>query len=124
MPTYLYQNPRTQEIKEIVQGINEIHEYIENDVKWDRVFTVPNASIDTQIDPFNHNDFMSKTANKKGTLGNLMDESKALAEKREEKTGLPDKVKQTYYDEYSKKRKNRKHPKDPAIKKKDTFIVE
>lgn len=124
MPTYLYQNPKTQEIKEVVQGINDVHEYIENDIKWDRIFTVPHAAIDTQIDPFNHNDFVNKTSNKKGTIGNLMDESKALSEKREQATGTVDPVKKKYFQEYSKKRKNKKHPKDPSIKKSDSIIIE
>lgn len=104
MPIYIFQHPKTQEILEIVQKISETHEYIDKEgIKWDRVFTKPYASIDSKIDPFSAKDFVEKTGRKKGTVGDLWDKSAELSEKR------GDSVEQKYQN-WSKNRKNRKHP--------------
>jgi predicted nucleic acid-binding Zn ribbon protein len=53
MPFYVYQNPNTGEVIEVMQSMKEKHEYTDSEgVKWNRVFLNPNASIDTKIDPF------------------------------------------------------------------------
>lgn len=101
MPIYLYQNPESLETKEIIQSMSEPHEYYENGVKWVRVFTVPNASIDTKIDAFSQNDYVNKTSNKKGTVGDLLDLSSELSRTRKEKTG-EDKVKKDFFKNYEK----------------------
>ncbi len=111
MGIYIFQHPETNEIKEIFQSINEEHSYQdENGVRWDRIFTIPHASFDTQIDPFSEKDFSSKMGSKKGTVGDLMDASKEASSRREQSQGK-DPVKQKYFDNWSKKRKGRKHPK-------------
>ena len=51
MPEYLYEDPETGEKVSVSQGINENHKYNVDGKEFDRVFTVPNASIDTKIDP-------------------------------------------------------------------------
>lgn len=58
MPVYIYQNPNTQEVKEIVQSMNEDHTYIDNKgLKWNRVFHSPETSIkDTKLDFRNKKD--------------------------------------------------------------------
>jgi hypothetical protein len=89
------------------------HEYFgENgdENSWKRVFTVPNASIDSQVDPFSSKDFVNKTNNKKGTYGDLLDRSKEMSEKRAQIAGGVDPVKEKYYQDYSKARKGAKHP--------------
>lgn len=69
--------------------MNDVHEYFdENNVKWNRVFTVPKVNIDTKLDPFSAQDFVRKTANHKGTLGDLFDMSRDMAEKRKDKDGI------------------------------------
>jgi hypothetical protein len=78
------------------------HEYFEDGVQWRRVYTIPTASIDTKIDPFSSNEFIRKT-NKKGTMGEVMDLSAELSEKRAEKTGSGDPVKQKVFSDYEKK---------------------
>ena len=52
MPIYIFQNPNTKEIKEIIQSMNEEHIYIDsNGLKWDRIFASPQTSIkDTKLD--------------------------------------------------------------------------
>lgn len=110
MPQYCYSNPETGEYIEIVQKMNDEHVYIdENGLKWDRVFTVPNAGIDTiKLDPFSKKDFLKKTQ-KAGTIGSLMDRSKEMAEARKDKEGF-DPVQQNYFKEYSKARGGKAHP--------------
>ena len=113
MPIYLYQNKETQEIKEVIQSMNEVHVYKGEsglDNSWERVFTIPTASIDTKQDPFSTNDFLDRTARKKGTYGNMLDYSKELSAKRESIMGGKDPIKEKYYKQYSKDRNGAKHP--------------
>lgn len=108
MPIYRFQNPNTQEIKDLIQKMDEVHEYIDSDgLKWDRIFFSPLASVDSEIDPFSAKDFASKTGKKRGTVGDLYDQAKEASLKREAKDGK-DFVKEKYEQEYSKKRGGRK----------------
>lgn len=77
---------------------------------WKRVYTVPQMSIDSQIDPNDPNAFLTATEGKKGTYGDMQDFSQELSEKRAEKTGGVDPVKQKYFEKYSAERKGAKHP--------------
>ena len=113
MPLYLYQNEKTGEIREVLQSMNQVHEYngeSGNGKAWKRIFTIPQASIDTKQNPFSTNDFLDRTKSKKGTYGNMLDYSKELSEKRASVMGGIDPVKQNYYKEYSKNRRGAKHP--------------
>ena len=109
MAQYLYSNPETGDIVEVTQGMNDEHIFIdENGLKWNRVFTVPNAGIDTiKINPFSKKDFLKKT-NKTGTIGDLMDRSKEMSEARKSKEGF-DPIQQKYFKEYSKARGGKLH---------------
>lgn len=109
---YIYKNPKKEEYKEILQGMNEKHEYSENGVKWERVYTVPCMSVDSKIDPFSKEDFVKKTGSKRGTMGDLMDKSAELSEKRKSITG-EDPIQRKFFDKYAKKRKGKLHPNDP-----------
>lgn len=105
---YLYQNPQSGEIVEVTQGMNDIHEFYGKDgVKWNRVFTTPNASIDSKIDPFSSRAFLDKTK-QKGNVGDLIDRSKELSERRKDKLGY-DPILKKEVDSY-KKQFNVKHP--------------
>jgi len=101
MPIYLYKHPETDEIKEIFQSMTEPHEYCEDGVNWMRIFTKPNASIDTKINEFSQADYVNKTSNKKGTVGDLLDLSSELSRKRSERDGV-DKVQQKFFKDYEK----------------------
>jgi len=112
MPLYTYEHPETGETLDIVQGMNDKHVYIGQDgIEWNRVFSVPQANIDSSIDPFSNQAFIEKTAKNKGSYGDLMDRSKEMSIKREDKLGY-DPVKSKYFKEYSKKRRGIKHPLD------------
>ena len=82
MPIYIYKHPSEEIYREVLQSMNDVHEYFEDGTQWNRVFLVPNASIDSSINPYSQNDFVNKTANKKGTMGDLMDLSAELSAKR------------------------------------------
>jgi hypothetical protein len=111
MPLYTYSHPTTKETIEVVQRMTESHVYFDaQGVEWQRVFTIPQASIDTTIDPLSSKDFVEKTGKKRGTLGNIMDASREASDKRKQLMGK-DPVKQQYWDNYAKKRKGRRHPK-------------
>ena len=113
MPIYLFQNPKTGKVKEVFQSMNDPHVYSEGEIEWQRIFTIPQASIDTEIDAFSEDSFKKKTAGKKETLGDLMDRSKELSEKRQSIAGT-DPVQNKFFEDYSKTRKGKKHPKDPS----------
>jgi hypothetical protein len=108
MPLYLFQHPKTEEIKEIFQGMNDLHEYSENGTKWLRIFTKPTASIDTKINPNSANDFVNHTKNKNYSIGDMWDISSELSDKRAKVSGQ-DPVKQKVIDDYEKKTK-KLHP--------------
>jgi hypothetical protein len=120
MPTYIYQHPKTNEIVEVSQKISEAHEYTDSQgVQWNRVFTVPYASIPnmTRIEAGSEQDFMKRTEGFDGTMGDLMDLSKDLSNKRiEERGDGTDNVKQKFFKDYSKDRNGLKHLDDkPAV---------
>lgn len=110
MPIYIYEHPESKERIEIVQSVNDLHVYVDrNNVKWNRVFTLPELNVSSKLNEFsNEKDFANYTKDKKGTLGDLWDKSKELSEKREKKFGK-DPVKDAYKKNWSKKRKNRKY---------------
>lgn len=112
MPIYIYQNEETGEVHEIFQSMKDPHVYFGksgDEDGWKRVFTVPQASIDSNINPFSATDFADKTGKKKGTYGNLLDASAELSAKRAEVNGGMDPVKQQYLENYSKERNGVKH---------------
>lgn len=90
--------------------MTEPHIYEENGVKWNRIFCLPQALIDNKWDEDSPQDFVRKTGSKKGTYGDILDKSKELSIKREEKYGRDD-VKEKMYSDYEKKRgKGFEHP--------------
>lgn len=110
MPEYLFRNPETDEYISVIQGVNENHSYSENGVEFERVFTVPNASIGSKQDG-SYEAFKKATTNKKITLGDAWDISRESSEKRQQAQGR-DEVKKSFFEDYSKKRQNKKHIQD------------
>ena len=121
MPEYIYEHPDTGEQVTVFQSVHEEHVYIIDGVQYDRVYTIPNASIDTKIDPHSAKDFREKA---KGTVGDLWDQSAEASEKRAARHG-EDPVKKKYYQEYSDKRNGAKHKDDPSrAKQSKHFSIE
>ena len=108
MPLYLFKNPKTNKIISVFQAMNDDHSYSENGIKYERIFTVPNASIDSQIDPNSSQQFVEKTGKMKGTLGEIWDYSKEMSEKRSKVTGV-DPIREKSEAAYSKKRRGMKY---------------
>ena len=109
MPLYTYEHPESEETIDILEKMDDVHVHIDKDgVKWNRVFHSPNAAIDGNIDPFDSKAFVDKTGANKGTVGEMMDRSKEMSEKRKDKRGY-DPVQKKYFKEYSEKRRGTKH---------------
>ena len=105
MPIYSYIDDDTEQIHDVVQGMNDVHEYYHNGKKLRRVYYATNASIDTNAS--SENSFIEKTAKMRGNIGDIQDYSRELSEKR---GGFNDPIRQRYYKDYSAKRKGAKHP--------------
>ncbi len=114
MPLYLYENKETGEVLEVLQGMNDTHEYHGEDGSekglWRRVYVNPNMSTDTKLDPFSSDSFRASTVGKNDTYGQLFERSAEASEMRAAKNGGVDPVKQKYYDDYKKKRNGKLHP--------------
>jgi len=111
MPEYIYENPDTGEQVSVWQSVHEEHVYEIEGIEYSRVYTVPQASIDTRIDPYSQKEFREKT--KVENVGDMWDRSKELSEIRAAKEGK-DPIKEKYFKDYTKKTKGKKHPKDPS----------
>ena len=109
MHEYLFKNPDTDEIISVSQGINEEHTYSEEGKAFDRVFTVPNTSIDSNPDPFSAQQFTEKTKDMKGSMGDMWDYSAELSQKRKQAHGGVDPIRKKAEEKYSKKRKGMKY---------------
>lgn len=115
MPEYLFINPDDpEEIVSVHQSMKEEHKYEANGKAWSREYTVPKANIDSRINPESQSEFVDKTANKKGTMGDLWDVSQEMSERRKDIYGGKDPVAQKHYESYSQKRNGMKHNSDPA----------
>lgn len=98
---YIFEHPETGEFVEVFQAANDTHIYERDGIKWNRVWTVPHAGIDTMLDPFNQEKFVDKTYQGKSKLGDYWDMSKELSEKRKAKLGY-DPIKQKHDAEMAK----------------------
>lgn len=112
MPFYTYINPDTEEVIDVAQSINENHVYIDkNGLEWRRVFTVPEVNTHGTLKAdTTEKQFSEYTRNQKGSMGDLYDRSAELSEKRKKIYGK-DPVKKKYFNDWSKKRKGKVHPK-------------
>ena len=79
-------------------------------VEWKRLYSSPQLNTEATIDPWNNSDFVNKTQNTKGNIGDLLDRSAELSNKRASENGGVDPLKQKYYKNYSKERNGAKHP--------------
>ncbi len=114
MPYYLFENLKTGETEEIFMHMNDEKVYNgENGDEvgdWKRIFLVPQASKDTNLDPFDKNAFINTQHGKYETLGSTLDRSAELSEKRAAICGGVDPIKQKALENYAKKRHGKRHP--------------
>ena len=129
MPLYLYENEETGEVLEVLQGMNDAHEYNGEDGsekgRWRRVYVNPNIATDTNLDPFSSSSFRASTVGKNDSYGELFERSAEASEMRAAQAGGVDPVKQKTYEDYSKMTNGKLHPQqmkekfDNAVKKAD-----
>lgn len=109
MPVYLYKHPQTGVVKEVVQGMNDVHEFVDEfGVKYERVFLSPRTAVDTQVNAFDKESWMRRTRKSGITIGDMMDESSALSEQRAAKLGK-DPIKEKVFNDY-KESTGKPHP--------------
>lgn len=112
MPIYTFSNPKTGEVKEILLKMSGPIIYSENGVVWTREYDFNIQVKGEKLNPWKKNDFLKKTGEMKGTVGDMWELSAELSHKREEETGQPDPIKKQYFKEYSKKRGGKRHLED------------
>ena len=106
MPYYLFEHIKTGRVEEVFFGMNE--EKVFNGKngkqvgKWRRVYTKPQAAIDSKWDEYSAKDFAAKTGAKKGSYGDIIDKSAELSAKRAEKNGK-DAIKEKKFRDYEKR---------------------
>ena len=122
MPLYEFQHPETGEIIEVVQKMKDPHVYETDGVEWKRVWKSPNASIDTEMDPYSESYFMRCTAKKGMTYGDMADLSTQLSQKRERNQD-GDHIKRKAVNKYEKKT-GKAHPNKKTNKPSSSNIVE
>jgi len=107
MPVYRYKHPKSGELVEIVQSMNDIHEYIDkNGIKYERQFESVSLSKDQSINPYNAKDFARKTRDKNYNLGEMWKISKELSEKRKSISGKDEIKEKHLVNKYDKRIKN------------------
>ena len=120
MPLYLYENKETEEVVDVLQGMNDAHEYHGEDGSekglWRRVYVNPSLSFDTKMDAFDSKSFVASTVNKNDTYGDLQNRAAEASEIRAQKNGGVDPVKEKYYDNYKKKTNGKLHPNEQKEK--------
>lgn len=110
MPFYIFQHPKTSEVKELFFGMNDDKKYIDDSgTEWKRVYSLPQLNTESSFDPWDQNGFVNKTANMKGSVGDLMDKSAELSAQRAESNNGVDPLKKQYFKNYSKDRNGAKH---------------
>ena len=82
----------------------ETHEYFEDGVKWNRIFSVPQANVTVAFDPFSKKSFVEKSKGAK-TYGEAWQISQEYSDARAEKIGAEDPIykKARQKDEFYKK---------------------
>ena len=113
MPEYTYKHPKKDIYIDVVQGINEKHVFFKNGVEWQRVFSAPQIGIQTKIDPFSKRQFVEKTGQSRGSVGDVLDRSAELSQKRKDQTGGIDPLQEKHFSDYARIRHGKRHPSDP-----------
>lgn len=134
----IFEHPETLERKTVhIRDGHKIHYTDPNGVEWEpvdeevapdnrsEVFALPYVTVKGNSDPFSQRAFVEETARKRGTVGDMMDYSRELSEKRAQKNGGVDPVQTKFFKDYQKKI-GKKHLSDPSridkSKLKNSFV--
>lgn len=85
MPEYFFTDG--SKIVSVIQKMRDPHIYKENEKEFERIWQIPRAAKDTRWNSLDSKDFINKTREKKGSLGDLWNKSKELSEIREKECG-------------------------------------
>ena len=119
MPLYTFSHPETGEIIDLIFGMNDEKKYIDKDnIEWSREYHTPQVNGVGIIDPWSNSDFVDATKGK-GTLGDLLDRSTEMSNRRADQNGGIDPVKEKVYNNYGKTRNGSIHP--DKLNKNKTF---
>jgi len=125
MPLYTFVNIETEEYRDIFFKMNDVKIYNGEDGSevgmWRREYLVPQASIDTRINPESSHEFVEKTRYKKGSSSSLIEASKEASIRRAEIMGGRDPLKEKNVKKWEDSRGGKKHPSE-RIKIKDITI--
>lgn len=118
MPCYDFEHIDTGEIRELFFKMNDLKEYSGEDGtevgKWRRKYHAPLASIDTQLDPYNKEQFVRRTE-RYSTVGDHLAKSKELSDIRAQRNEV-DPQKRAFFEKYAAERGGRKHLQDrPSV---------
>lgn len=116
MPIYEYRNSKTGETRDVILSVGKRDSFKGDDGEdenWERQVSKANFTIDSSssVDPFSKKDFQKVTSNKNGTVGDLMELSEELSQKRADSNGGIDPVQEKHYKDYEKKT-GKKHQDD------------
>ena len=110
MPFYTFSHPETGEFLDVFFHMNDEKEYFDEDgIKWNREYHSPELNSTGKTDPWNSKQFIEKTGQKNGTLGDLLDRSAELSKERASQNDGVDPIKENYYKRYSKERNGAIH---------------
>lgn len=128
MPSYEMENLATGKIELFFIPITEypsLGEVREIDgEKWRRVITEAPMGIVKSSDNPTLNNFINESASKRGTVGDLMEKSQEMSEKRaKDSVNGRDPVKDKWFDRWSKKRDGKQHPSDTRPKKRTRLKI-
>lgn len=111
MPLYTFEHPKTKELKDIFFKMTDEKFYIdEKGIEWKRIYYPITFAFDTKIDPYNPSAFVKKTE-RGGTIGDLMDLSKEMSERRGGK-----KNDEIGYNERKRKRQEKRKIRENSLK--------
>lgn len=111
MPLYTFSHPKTGEILDVFFHMNDEKKYIDEDgTEWTREYYSPELNTTGKTDPWSSKQFVEKTGQKEGKLGDMMNLSAELSKERASQNGGVDPVKEKYYKNYTKERLGAIHP--------------
>lgn len=103
MPLYFFQNPSNEdEIVELFFKMNDEKKFEKDGIQWNRLYTIPTSSVDTQFNAYSKSDYYKLTESKKQTVGDLIARSEEFSQKRAEKNNGKDPIKEKYFLDYEK----------------------
>jgi len=120
MPNYVFQKVGSEETKEFAFSMKDAPSFgkvIQREgAKWKRLMVNPQVACAglKALDPYSPKDFVNKTGQMKGTLGDLWDASKELSERRAQREGGADPLRKKYFTDYKKRKRGTPHSQELA----------